>query len=164
MNGRTLLLGVAASAWLLAAGPAAAALEVEIVSPRAGEAVFGEIEIVAEVRSAEPVERLELFVDGRLAATAESPPWRLVVDVGQENREYRIEVVAHAGDGTSARAVRTTPAIRVDETVDLDLQQLYVTVTGGRGRRCSISSRAVSGSATRASPRASSPLRAATFH
>lgn len=133
MSGRARLLGTSASVWLVAAGPAMAALEVAIVSPPAGEAVFGAVEIVAEV--GEPVERLEFFVDGRRAGTAESPPYRLLVDVGQENREHRFEVVAHGADGGRARAERRTPAIRVDERVDLDLQQVYVTVTGPGGRR-----------------------------
>lgn len=125
---------VLASLWLFAAGTAAA-LEVEIVSPPDGEAVFGRVEVVAEVRSGEPVERVEVFLDGRSVAAVLEPPYRLIVDVGEENREHRIEVVAHGRGGSIARAERTTPAIRIDDEVQLELQQLYVTVTRGRGRR-----------------------------
>lgn len=119
----------------LAAAATAAAIEVEIVSPPAGEAVFGPVEIVAEVRSGEPVERVELFLDGRSVGAVSEPPYRLLVDVGQENREHRIEAVAHGRDGASARAERTTPAIHIDDEVGLELQQLYATVTRGRRRR-----------------------------
>jgi len=109
----------------------AAALDVVIASPPAGEPVFGSVEVVFEVYPAEELERAELLVDDTLVATFEGPPFRATVDVGQENAEHRFEILATGRSGEEARAILVTPALRVDEVVDLDLQQLYVTVTRG---------------------------------
>ncbi|MCP4662065.1 MAG: VWA domain-containing protein, partial [bacterium] len=109
--------------------------EVEIVHPAAGEPLLEEVEIVARVESAEPIVRVEFSIDGELAGTASEAPYRLRVDVGPENRERRIAVVAYGRDGGIGRAERVAPAIPIHERVEVDLQQLYVTVTGRRGRR-----------------------------
>ena len=110
-------------------------IPVEITSPPPGEPLFDRVEIAAEVRSPAPIERLEVFVDGRLAGTLTARPYRLAVDVGPQNREHLIEVVAHGADGTVSRAKRVSPRVVVHERVELDLQQLYATVTGRGGRR-----------------------------
>jgi len=119
----------------LAGAVAAAGIEVEILRPAAGEPLIGEIEIVARVSSAEPIVRVEFSIDGEQAGTVSQAPYRLRVDVGPENRERRLAVVAYGGEGSIGRAERVTPAIPIHDRVVLDLQQLYVTVTDRRGRR-----------------------------
>jgi len=120
---------------LALAGPSGAApLDVAIVQPVPGQGAFGEVEVVAEVRGATPVAKLELFFQGRQVASRSEPPWVFPLDVGQENVDRTFRVVAHGRDGSVAEAELTMPRIRVDLEVEARLQQLYVTVTRD-GRR-----------------------------
>lgn len=90
---------------------------------------FGEVEMEATVVAEVPIERVAFYVDGVVMGERTEPPWTLTVNVGVENREHRFEVVVYAEGGLTATASSSTPAIRVDERVDITLQQLYVTVT-----------------------------------
>ena len=111
----------------LAATPAAA-IEVALVSPEAGKAVFGRVELVAQVYPVDvAVARLDFFVDGQFHGRAEWPPFELVVDVGEENAEHEFTVVAHAADGATATSSVRTPRLRSDLEVEVRLRQLYVT-------------------------------------
>ena len=100
-----------------------------ILQPKADETVFGTVEVVAEVLSAEEIAEVVFIVDGREVARVSEPPFRTEVDVGQDNVEHTFEVIAISVLGTAGRSLRTTPSITVDEKPDLELQQLYVTVT-----------------------------------
>ncbi|MEM6454689.1 MAG: VWA domain-containing protein [Acidobacteriota bacterium] len=104
-------------------------LQVLIVRPSTLEAVFGVIEVEAEVTGPETNAALELFVDGRSRGVRARPPYVWRVDVGQENVEHRFRVVAQTESGGAAESVISTPAIKIDEALDVQLQQLYVTVT-----------------------------------
>lgn len=120
---------------LLSASPAAA-IDVLLRSPRAGQPAFGEITIEAEVIAGEPVAEVEVKVDGRTVGRLTEPPWTLTVDVGYDNAEHLVEVIARGVSGAEATASARTARTRVDETVEVALQQLYVTVGGGEdGRR-----------------------------
>ncbi len=110
--------------------PADGALDLRIVSPAPGRPVFGEVEIVVEVLSDSP-RRVVFLVDGRRVGERTAPPFRLTADVGAENRAHRFEVVAEAAGGVTVRRVVETPAISIDLEVDVELRQLYVTVTRG---------------------------------
>jgi Ca-activated chloride channel homolog len=114
---------------------AAHALDVRIARPLPGENLLGETEVRAEVEPADAsVDRVEFFLDGALAGTATQAPYRILVDAGEENREHRIEVVAVAAGGGRATASLTTPRLHTDAEIQVDLQQLFVTVEE-RGRR-----------------------------
>ncbi len=127
---KVIWLAVLAGLWL--AGAAAAA-EVSIVYPKATETSYGELEVAAEVTGVEQLERVDFYVDGRLAGSRKAPPFRLKVDVGWENQAHSYRVVAVSRLGNTEATV-TTPAIVVDEQVQVNLKQLYVTVTSG-GKR-----------------------------
>lgn len=120
---------------LLALLPVASArgAELRFLAP-AREAIFGPVELHLEVRADERVEAVEFILDGHVVGRVETPPYRLLVDVGQENREHLIEARALSAGRELARVELLTPAITVDEVVDLDLQQLYVTVSA-KGKR-----------------------------
>jgi len=109
--------------------PATQRPDVLILQPKADETVFGTVEVVAEVLSAEEIAEVVFIVDGREVARVSEPPFRTEVDVGQDNVEHTFEVIALSVSGTEGRSLRTTPSITVDEKLDLELQQLYVTVT-----------------------------------
>jgi Ca-activated chloride channel family protein len=106
-----------------------AAFTVFIDRPTFLEPALGEVEVLARVESREPVRSLALFVDGRPQAILESAPYRWIVDVGEKNVQHLFQVVATSPSGETAEAVVETPRLHIDEQVDLELQQLYVTVT-----------------------------------
>ena len=111
----------------LAATPAVA-IEVALVSPEGGSAVFGRVELVAQVYPVDvAVDRLDFFVDGQFQGRVESTPFKLLVDVGQDNAEHEFTVVAHGADGSTATSSVRTPRLRSDMEVEVELRQLYVT-------------------------------------
>lgn len=126
--------GLLAVLLAILAAPAAAQIEVEILSPASGQPLFGQVEVVARVSAEEPLHHVDILVDGRLAAHLLHSPYRTLVDVGQQNREHRIRVVATGLFGGSGEASLVAPRIEVDETIDVALLQLYVTVSGPGGK------------------------------
>lgn len=134
---RPLHLALPAAALLLAilAGPASAAgPRVAILEPSPFGAVSGQVPIEISVEAASEISHVEIWVDGRLVATLRGEPWETTVDVGPENREHTFRAVAHTADGASGEMSLETPAIEVDEVLELPLQQLFVTVSRGGDR------------------------------
>lgn len=122
---------------LLLAAPAAAQLppRVVILLPPAGQPIFGGTEIVLDVeRGGLGIEKVEIFFDNVRVGVLSRPPWRTIVDAGQENAEHHIEVIVHDTRGTTASAEVRTPRLQVDDEIDVDLQQLFVTIESN-GRR-----------------------------
>ena len=122
--------------WLGGQSAEAAELDVALISPNAGVPIFGEIEMIAKVLDGDGTEKAEFFVDGIKAGESLAPPYRVVINIGEENREHRFEVRVTRQDGESAEAVTVSPAFRVDIEVDVELQQLYVTVIERRIHMC----------------------------
>ena len=120
---------------LLFALPLAAAPSVRIVSPLPNQPLFGEVEIRAEVSGA-TVSQVEFYLDNLRIGVAEAPPWRIVVDVGQQNAEHSIEVVAHGPSGPIGSANLRTLPLQIDDEIEVGLQQLYVVIERG-GQRAS---------------------------
>ena len=113
----------------IAGGAAPEPFSVAIVRPAPGVAVFGDFEVEVAVRPAgAAVRALEIYLDGVRAALLEAPPWRAVLQTGQQNEEHRIEVVARDAAGRTATAGLTTAKIRTDMEVLVELRQLYVRV------------------------------------
>lgn len=111
------------------------ALEVAITAPDYGTVTFGPTRVAAvtyPVNAA--IESMEFYLDGILVATDREPPFEVAIDVGQENRQQRIEVVARGVDGATGSASITTGVIRTDDEVAVELRQLFVTVSRD-GRR-----------------------------
>jgi Ca-activated chloride channel family protein len=129
---RTTGLAAALLVALLAALPAAA-LDVLLRSPRRGQPAFGFVTMEAEVLSGLPVAEVLFKVDGRVVARLTEPPWKVDVDVGQDNVAHRFEVEVRDSSGATAGAHSESAAVKVDEELDLELQQLYVTVPQGGG-------------------------------
>lgn len=130
MRVRSISLALAAA---LTCGSALLAAQVRITAPRP-EPVFGKVEFAVEVGDIAGVLRVELKVDGRLVASPSAPPYRAVIDVGEDNRGHRFEASVITAAGIAARAAVSTPAIQVDQEVEVALRQLYVTVTRGEER------------------------------
>ncbi len=102
-------------------------VQVMIVRPEAGAQAVGSTRLEAEAWPEERVERVEFYVDGRLIGEVATPPYQLIVDLGEDPGARTIVAVAHGG-GTSARDELTTGEVRIDDVLELNLQQLYVTV------------------------------------
>ncbi|MEM6794954.1 MAG: VWA domain-containing protein [Acidobacteriota bacterium] len=116
---------------LLLARPALAAEPtVLITSPPAGESVFGEVRVAADVLAAEddPVVRVEFFADDAFIGARQEPPWEVYWDAGQENEEHRFEVVATSREGRTGSSLLVSRRIAVNLELDASLQQIYVTV------------------------------------
>jgi Ca-activated chloride channel family protein len=108
---------------------AAQSIVVSVTSPSGDQAVFDRVEVVAEVQTDEPIERVEFFVDGRRVDTVTQPPYRVWVDVGGENLQRHFTVIAVGRSGARVGAAVSTPAVQIDLVVDAPLQQLYATAT-----------------------------------
>jgi Ca-activated chloride channel homolog len=114
----------------LAAVVSAASPQVEITSPRAQTAAFGAVQFAVVVNSAEPVTRVQFFVDGRLVGERGRPPYSIVTMLGDENAEHVFRAEAATASGAAGAAELHTPAFRANEEVEIELRQLYVRVTG----------------------------------
>ncbi len=104
-------------------------LTVSLDSPDPFTPANGMVRIEAVVVADEPVERVAFYVDSVVVGELTEPPYHLEIDVGDENREHRFQVVAYGASGATGSGLVTTPKIRVDEELSITLQQLYVTVT-----------------------------------
>lgn len=118
---------------LLWASPSQAAPSVRLVSPPPNQPLFGEVEIRAEVTGAK-VSRVEFYVDSLRVGVAETPPWRIVVDVGQQNAEHSVEVVAYGPSGLIGSASLRALPLQIDDEIEVGLQQLYVVIDRGGQR------------------------------
>ncbi len=118
----------------LAVVDAALGIDVFIHHPRDTEFVFGEVEVNVEVLSAVPVAEVEVKLDGEVVGILREPPYMLRVDVGEENRSRTFEITARDVHGESVTRTVVTPRLETNFELDLELQQLYVTVTRD-GRR-----------------------------
>lgn len=122
------LITVAAA--LFAVGLVGQSLEVAITAPDYGAVTFGATRVAAVTYPVDAhVERLEFYLDGVLVATDRERPFEVEIDIGQENRQHRIEVVARGADGASGSASISTGMIYTDDEVAVELRQLFVTVS-----------------------------------
>lgn len=103
-------------------------LVVSIDQPTFLEPAIGEVTVEVSVESSEEVQRVALWVDDRPQAILGSPPFRWIVDVGGQNSEHTFRVVATDAQGVTAETSVVTPRLETNEEIDLELQQLYVTV------------------------------------
>ena len=126
MRSLGLILSLTAVSWGLTPN---SPIRVVITSPDAEVAAFGEVVFSVDVTAEEPIDKVDFFVDGTLAASDDRPPYRVTVDSGERNVEKRFTAVAHGLSNETGSASLVTPSVAVDFEVELSLQQLYVTAT-----------------------------------
>ena len=102
---------------------------VTIVEPKDGDLVIGELDIVVEVVSRADVAEIEFQLDGRPIGTLAMEPFRMHIDLGEENLPHRFSVVAIDVDGNRATHSVNTRSIPISGDYEVELQQLYVSVT-----------------------------------
>lgn len=125
---------MAAVGFLLFASPLLAQ-SVEIVSPRHLATALGPTKIEVRVNAPDGVEvaRLEIRVDGESLVTLGAPPWIAEWDAGDGSRGHQLEAVLFLADGSSTRsAVRTSP-LRINESLEINLVNLYPLVLDDSG-------------------------------
>lgn len=108
---------------------------VVLLAPGASEPAVGLVTVRFRVFSeGEELRTAQVFVDGlgkatlnreMLAAFGEGPI-EVQIDTGPDNREHAIEVVVETVSGGTGSARVDTPSFRVDEQLDVRLQQIYV--------------------------------------
>ena len=108
-------------------------LEVGLVTPRPGEVTVGEVEVEAIVLGEEPVERLEVLVNGQVRAELRSAPWRTTLLLTGDAAEWRISALAHGRWGGVDRATVTTRNVVYRDQVEVALREVYVTVADRGG-------------------------------
>jgi Ca-activated chloride channel homolog len=113
---------------MLAPRPARAAVQVKILAPAPEQPVFGQVVFEVQVAANEAVDHVEFLVDGKTVGTVRRPPYRVSTDVGEDNREREFKAVVFAASGASASARVVTLPVRIDEQMNVRLQQLFVTV------------------------------------
>ena len=106
-----------------------AAVQPRIQSPTPDQAVFGEVDVSVLMSADEPVTRVEIFVNGVRRAVLTKPPYRTKIDVGDDNSAREFKVVAYGASGSTGTHSVATDAIRIDEQLEVRLQQLFITVT-----------------------------------
>ena len=102
---------------------------VTLESPSADQAIFGPVEIHARVISDEAIEAVELRVDGEPVRVLRHPPYRALVDVGDDNVDRRFEAIARGRWGGLGRALLRTRSLNITDQVEVALKQLFVTVS-----------------------------------
>ncbi|MFQ5527188.1 MAG: VWA domain-containing protein [Thermoanaerobaculia bacterium] len=131
-----LAYAVAIAAIASFAALAETAVVVRISSPAVGQPAVDRVDLAVEIEAfGIEVERVDLEIDGRVVHRWDAPPYELTHDFGMSGRSRRIVVRVLGAEGPLAEAARVTPALRIDELVDLELQQIYVTVTDRKGKR-----------------------------
>jgi VWFA-related protein len=99
------------------------------VTPRDGDEAIGEIVLEAEVLAVDAIRDVVFFVDGRPIGQLISAPYRMRYDLGEENRPHTFEVVATDTNNRQAKHSVTTAPVPVGDEYEVELQQVYVTVT-----------------------------------
>ncbi|MBV8203140.1 MAG: VWA domain-containing protein [Acidobacteria bacterium] len=126
---RRLLRAVAVPLLLLAAAlPAAAAVRVKILAPAPQQPVFGQVVFEVQVVGSEAVDRVEFLIDGKPVGVVRRAPYRLTAEVGDDNRQREFRAVVYGASGASAADRVVTLPVRIDEQMNVRLQQLFVTV------------------------------------
>ncbi len=111
-------------------------LRVRILQPGRGVETGSEVRAEAEVVVPEGlrVESLEFLVNEVVQATLQRPPWEARVSVPEGEEVVYLTVVATLDDGSRAEDVRFLRAPKYLEEVEVNLVELYTTVTNRSGR------------------------------
>ncbi len=114
---------------LLAGAAGAQEIAIQFQSPASDQAIFGPTNVQVGVRAAEPIDRVEIFVNGKLMGATKTPPYRLQLDMGDENVKREFKAVAYTVSGVSGSASLVTSPVAIHDEMNLKLRALFVSVT-----------------------------------
>ena len=109
-------------------------LWVRVALPQEGQAVAGTVDFEAEVVGVEDVAEVEFLVDGQLVGVVVGEPFQIEVPVNDPTSTHRFTVVARDVSGAEATDSVVTSPVPTHAEYRVELQQLYVTVTGPDGQ------------------------------
>lgn len=125
-----LTAGLAAVLSLAASAQAAPAFT--FVSPRSGGLLIGPTVFQFEVVA--PVDRIDVYVGGKLVGTAKPPEWTLPWEAPSGMASVEVRAIGfHAGKVVDKASIRTADGSFFD-SVDVTAVQLYPVVTDRKGR------------------------------
>jgi VWFA-related protein len=74
------------------------------------------------------VSQVDLFIDGKLMGSAQKPPYRFNVDLGEENVRREFRAVAHTSSGATGADTVVTVPVQINDEMNLKLRALFVSV------------------------------------
>ena len=112
------------------------ALAVRIVEPKRGAAARGRTQVRAEVTVPEDrrVTGVEFRLNDEVVAELEGPPWAAEIDVPSSSGITYLTAVAELDDGSRAEDVRFLNTPEYFDEVEVNLVELYTTVTDRSGQ------------------------------
>jgi len=119
----------ALAAGLLLAAAARGQVAVRILSPEPGQPVFGATDVRVGVQAGPAIDRVEVYVNGKLAGTAKTPPYHVQVDVGEDNVKREFRAVAYSSTGATGSDTVVTQPVMINDEMNLKLRALFVSVT-----------------------------------
>jgi Ca-activated chloride channel homolog len=122
-----------AAAFVSAQAPSPAS-EVHIVSPAEGSYISGPTLLRAHIDPAGAASAVTFFVDGRQVCALTHEPFECEWDVGPIVSEHQVRAVAALSVGGRVVQTLRTKGLGYTERVDVDVVQVTVTVSDGRGR------------------------------
>ena len=108
--------------------------QLKILLPAADAYVSGPTLLRARVDPPDTVQNVTFFVDGRQLCVLMRPPFDCDWDAGAAVGEHQVRAVATLTGGERLRQTVRTKAIGYTERVDVDVVQVTVTVSDGRGK------------------------------
>jgi Ca-activated chloride channel family protein len=106
----------------------------KILSPGEDAYVTGPTLLRARVDPPESVAALTFFVNGRQACALTALPFECEWDAGPAIKEHQVRAVATLKNGSRIVQTVRTKSVGYTERVDVDVVQVTVTVSDGRGR------------------------------
>jgi Ca-activated chloride channel family protein len=108
---------------------------VRLLEPQAGKRYTASLraEAKVEVPEGEKVERVEFYRDDLLVATLYQPPWTQPILLADTGKLSYVRVMAYLPDGNSSEDLVLVNSPNPGERIDVQLVELYATVTDRRG-------------------------------
>lgn len=106
----------------------------KIVAPEEDAYLTGSTQLRATIVPADSVTGLTFFVDGRQVCALTHPPFECDWDAGAAIAAHQIRAVATVAGGTRIVQTVRTKSVGYAERVDVDVVQVTVTVSDGRGK------------------------------
>lgn len=124
---KTRLLLPVLAGFLLAAA-AHGQVTVRILSPEVNTPIFGSTDVRVGVQTGAAVDRVEVFVNGKLAGTTTKAPYHVQVDVGEDNVKREFRAVAYTSTGATGTDTVLTQPVMINDEMNLKLRALFVSV------------------------------------
>ncbi|HEV3457770.1 MAG TPA: VWA domain-containing protein [Thermoanaerobaculia bacterium] len=109
---------------------------VRLLEPQAGRHYAASVraEAKVDVPEGEKLDRVEFYRDDTLVTTLYQPPWTQIILLPETGKLSFVRVVAYLPDGNSSEDLTLVNSPNAGERIDVQMVELYTTVTDRRGR------------------------------